>query len=340
MSDQDALLRQILSGENPTLQKMAASGMVPLAPEQLVPIQVALAEGTNPEVASAARDALNALEPRLAIEFLRHQGQERELAWFARHVRQPQIIDAIVRRQDVPRPLLVELAATVWPEAQEAMLLRQDAIVEAPEILVALEKNPQLSSYAKRRIWEYREHLLPRDKVPPKKAEEILAEADAWTDKEVKEAIDEARDKPGEGEDVDAADGLNVGQVKGLPVPVRIRLARTADRTLRGIFARDSSAQVALAILVGNRVGEQEAEVYANSRSVHADLLGAISKRREWIRRYPVAKALAKNPRIHIATAIRLLSRMTLGDLRLISRDRNVPQAVRMAALRLYQAKR
>ena len=36
-----------------------------------------------------------------------------------------------------------------------------------PEILVALEKNPALTNYAKRRIWEYREHLLPKEKVPP-----------------------------------------------------------------------------------------------------------------------------------------------------------------------------
>lgn len=340
MSEQDALLRQILSGENRTLQKMAASGMVPLAPEQLVPIQVALAEGGDAEVAAAARDALAALEPRLAVEFLRHHGEERELVWFARHVRQPQVIDAIVRRSDVPRTLLAELASTVWAEAQEAILLRQDAIVELPDILVALEKNPQLSSYAKRRIWEYREHLLPRDKVPPKKPEEILAEADAWTEDEIREAIEEAREAPGDGEKLEEADGLNVGQVRSLPVPVRIRLARSADRTLRGVFARDASAQVALSILIGNKVGEQEAEVFANSRSVHPDLLAAIAKRREWVRRYSVAKALAKNPRIHIATAIRLLSRITVGDLRLISRDRNVAQAVRMAAMRLYQAKR
>ena len=49
---------------------------------------------------------------------------------------------------------------------QEALLLRQDAIVEEPLILDALERNPYLSPFSRRRILEYREHLLPRAAQP------------------------------------------------------------------------------------------------------------------------------------------------------------------------------
>ena len=43
MTTQASLLDQILSGANRQLQVLAASGLVPLPPEELLPIQVALA---------------------------------------------------------------------------------------------------------------------------------------------------------------------------------------------------------------------------------------------------------------------------------------------------------
>ena len=73
------------------------------------------------------------------------------------------LIEAILRRRDVPRAVLLAASpAALPPDLQEVLLLRQDAIVEEPAILEALEENPQLSTYTRRRIAEYREHLLPR----------------------------------------------------------------------------------------------------------------------------------------------------------------------------------
>ncbi len=86
------------------------------------------------------------------------------LEYFALGETHPIILEAIMRRRDVPRHLLVDLAARLTPDLQESLLLRQDAIIEEPEILSSLESNPELSVYARRRIGEYREHLLPRER--------------------------------------------------------------------------------------------------------------------------------------------------------------------------------
>ena len=339
MTTQASLLDQILSGENRQLQVLAASGLVPLAPEELLPIQVALTGSPDGEVAAKARETLASTEPRLAASFLSDHAGEPELAYFGRHVPHPLLMEAILRRRDVPRQLLVELAPTLTPEMQEMLVLRQDAIVEEPQILVTLERNPQLSSYTKRRIWEYREHLLPRDRVPPKKAEEIQAEADALTDEEVQEAIDEAREKPAEGT-VEEATGLTDVQIRSLPIPVRIKMARGGNRQVRGILIRDTNAQVALSVIHGNALPDNEVEQIANSRSVVSEVLAEIPKRREWIRKYSIAKALVKNPRTQLATSIGLVPRMTMRDLRDLARDKNVPDGVRTVARRLYMAKR
>ena len=339
MTTQTSLLDQILSGENRQLQVLAASGLVPLAPEELLPIQVALAGSPDGEIAGKARETLAGTEPRLVASFLSDHAGEQELAFFGLNVPHPVLMEAILRRRDVSRQLLVELAPTLTPEMQEMLVLRQDAIVEEPQILVTLERNPQLSSYTKRRIWEYREHLLPRDRVPPKKAEEIQAEADALTDEEVQEAIDEAREKPADGA-LEEDTGLTDVQIRSLPIPVRIKMARGANRQVRSILIRDTNAQVALSVINGNALPDNEVEQIANSRSVVGEVLSEIPKRREWIRKYSIAKALVKNPRTQLAISIGLVPRMTMRDLRDFARDKNVPDGVRTIARRLYMAKR
>lgn len=339
MSTQASLLDQILSGENRQLQVLAASGLVPLPPEELLPIQVALTRSPDAEIAGKAGEALRTVEPRLVTNFLGQQAGAQELAYFGTEVRHPAMVEAILRRRDVPRELLVRLASALTPDMQEVLVLRQDAIIEEPEILVALETNPQLSSYTKRRIWEYREHLLPRDKVPPKKPEDIEAEAEGLTHEEVQEAIDEAREAPADGK-IEESTGLTDAQIRSLSIPVRMKMARGANRQVRSILIHDTNTQVAKSVINGNSLSDQEVEQIANSRSVVTEVLAEIPKRREWIRKYAIAKALVKNPRTQLATSIGLVPRMTMRDLRDLSRDKNVPDGVRSVALRLYMAKR
>lgn len=341
MNQSASLLEQILSGTNRNLQVLAASGLVPLPPEELIPIQVRLTASPDAEVANNASQALANIDPSLAGRYLSEPATDTELYYFGLRVASFEIQQAVIRRPDVPRDLLLQMASIISPESQEALVLRQDAILEEPMILVELEKNPSLTSYAKRRIWEYREHLLPRDKVPPKSAEEVLAEADALTDDEIQEAIEEVKTtKAGEGEPIEEVGGINPGQIKLLPVPVRVKMARNADRQTRNLLIRDSNTQVALAVMLNNSLPDSEVEQIANSRNVVKEVLEQIPKKREWIRKYSIARALVKNPRTNLATALKLVPRMTMKDLRDLAKDKNVADGVRSVALRLYQAKR
>ncbi len=333
------LLDQILSGTNRSLQVLAAQGLVPLPPDELIPIQVALTSSPDGEVATKAAEALENLDPRLGAEYLTHQAGAKELGYFSRHVRNPVLLEPIIRRQNVPRELLVAMAPTLSQELHEALVLRQDAILDEPEILWALERNPDLTSYAKRRIWEYREHLLPKEKVPAKSPEELEAEVEALTEEEIEEALEEVAALPTD-DIVDEELGLSPGQIRMLPVPVRVKLARTADRQMRNQLIRDSNIQVALSVLQNGAVHDQEVELISSSRNVDEEILSAISRRREWIRKYAIAKALVKNPRTQLALAIQLVPRMILRDLRDLGRDRNIPDAVRSTARRIYQVRR
>ena len=258
------------------------------------------------------------------------------LSWFAEETSHPVLIEAIVRRRDTPRPLLARLARRLPPDLQEILLLRQDAIVEQPAILEALEENPEVSTYTLRRIAEYREHLLPRERTPVVRAPVVAEEMD---EEELAEAIEAARELPAAGELEPERTRLTEGQIRMLPVPARLKLSRGAPRTLRLILLRDSNPQVAISVIVNNSLSDQEVEQVASSRSVVEEVLGLIAKKRDWIGKYNVVKALVCNPRTPTGTALRLVPRLAVRDLRELGRDRNVPDAVRSTALRLYRIK-
>lgn len=342
---QPSLLDRILSGQNRQLQVLAAQGLVPLPPEELIPIQVALTGSPDGEIAQAAQTALRGLEQSMLLDYLRHQAGDRELYYFATRAQNPVFIEAALRRKDVSRAILLALAPSLSPDLQEVLILRQDAILDEPQILLALEQNPQLSNYTRRRIWEFREHLLPREKLPPPSAEELAAEADRISEEEMAEAIAEVKTKnrtkenEPEGE-VEEKTGLTDIEIRQLPVPMRVKMARNAPRQIRLILIRDSNTQVAMTVLTANSLPDTEVEQIANSRAVCEEVLSAIPKNKEWIGKYNIVKALLKNPKTQLAVALRLLPRMSVKDLRELAKDKNAQEGVRTMALRMYHGKR
>ena len=334
------LIERVLSGEDTGLSRLAAEGLLPLPPEELLPVQVALATGDDEEIAQTARTALLEIPAdRLANLVAEGIGSD-VLRWVARERREPRLLEALIQRRDAPHDLLADVAEIAPPRLQELLLVRQDAIVAHPEILESLERNAALSTYSKRRIGEYREHLL----APGDAAEE--ADADEPTDEEVRAAIEEARgrsvsaDRSGPVE-TEQSTGLSDGQIRTLPVPVRRKLARTTrSKSLRDVLVRDPNPQVALAALSGSNLTEGDVEKLAASRSVAGEVLEEIARKRDWITKYKVVAALVHNPRTPAGLAVRLLPRVSVRELGLLARDHNVSQAVRTNAQRLYRMKR
>jgi len=332
-SPSSALLEQIRSG-NRRFQLLAAEGVLPLPPEDLIPVQVDLAQGDDEEVAELARQSLRSVDARLTRPFLERQASAEALTFFAEESSHPALLEAILRRRDVPRHLLIRLARRLPPDLQELLLLRQDAIVEEPAILEALEENPQLSSYSARRIAEYREHLLPRQRTVP-----ALPDYEEMDEEALQREIEAARELPPAGEFEEERTKLTEGQIRGMPVPARLKLTRGAPRALRGILLRDSNPQVAVSVITNNSLSDQEVEQTANNRSVVEEVLVTIARKREWVNKYNVARALVRNPRTPLGASMRLITKLSVRDLRELGRDRNIPDALRSTALRLYRIK-
>lgn len=330
-----SLAAEILSGERRDLALLAASGLVPLPPAELLQLQVRLAESDDAEIAERATTGLALTDPKLIREVLSTEADDVTVGYFAQYSRDASVVETILRRRDLALDLARDLARRVGPDLQEVLLLRQDLVVAAPDLLDALEANPYLSPSSRRRLGEYRDHLLGGVR---RASDAAAAQHPALADPEVLAEIEKVRSAPAEGEH-DEVTGLSEGQIRMLPIPARLKLARGAGRSLRGLLVRDTNKQVALEVVRANSLNDSEVEQLAKSRAVCEEILEEISRRREWIRKYPVVLALVYNPKCPSGISVRLVTQLSVRDLKGLSRDRNVPDVVRQTAARVYRVK-
>jgi hypothetical protein len=126
-----------------------------------------------------------------------------------------------------------------------------------------------------------------------------------------------------------------INRIMHMSVKDRVKLGMKGDREARNILIRDPNRLVSAAVVNNPRITEQEVELIAAMRSVNEDVLRLIAMNRNWARVYNIMHALAKNPRTPIANTMNILTRLQQRDLVAMTKNRNVPDAVRRQATRL-----
>ncbi len=130
-----------------------------------------------------------------------------------------------------------------------------------------------------------------------------------------------------------------LNRIMRMGVKDRVKLAMKGDREARNILIRDPNKLVSTAVVNNPRITEKEVENIAAMRSMSEEILRQLATNRQWSRSYPIMHNLARNPRTPIANVITIMNRLQLRDLVALSKNRNVSDAVRRQALRLYTAR-
>jgi len=112
----------------------------------------------------------------------------------------------------------------------------------------------------------------------------------------------------------------------------RLKAAVKGSREMRTILIRDPNRMIAVSVLSSPKVNDAEVEAFARMTSVSEDVLRAIAHNRAWMKNYGVILALARNSKTPVAVSLNLLMRLTDRDLTQLSVDRNIPEALRVAA--------
>jgi len=120
-------------------------------------------------------------------------------------------------------------------------------------------------------------------------------------------------------------------QLAQMSISQKIRRATLGTGAERMLLVRDTNRLVATAAATSPMLNESDAARIAASRSVIDDVLRIIANNRDFTRNYQVKLNLVNNPRTPFTFSSRLVPLLRDNDLRVLSRSKNVPQAVQTA---------
>ena len=117
-----------------------------------------------------------------------------------------------------------------------------------------------------------------------------------------------------------------------MTVPEKMKCAMKGTREMRAILIRDPNRLVSSAVLSCPKVNAAEVESFAKMGNVSEDILRTIAQSRAWTKSYSVVLSLVKNSKTPVALSLNLLQRLTESDVKRLSTDRNIAEALRLGA--------
>jgi hypothetical protein len=327
-------------------------------------LSVASAQETAPSVLSylagrpgLAREvqeslALNASTPDEAVATLARvtsEGAVLELVSLnqQRLIRAPAIIDAVLaneartseadRRVRETRREFFEKERGARQVAEE---MRARGLGAAAEFVESAESFNAEGGLSLDDAWLIAQHIEVSDVdiddswLPSERYEDLLDETFEQRQAAAERLVAEALGESAEPERVSLIRRIMLMKVKD-----RVKLAMKGDREARSILIRDSNKLVAQAVINNPRITDQEVEAISAMRTVSDEVLRLIAMNRGWARQYPIIHNLARNPRTPLPTAMSILPRLHTKELKGLSQNRNVSDAVRRQALRLATAR-
>ena len=130
-----------------------------------------------------------------------------------------------------------------------------------------------------------------------------------------------------------------VQKIAKMTVAAKVKLALKGNGEVRTILSRDSNKLVIMSVLENARITDGEVLSMAKNRSTIEDAIRVIMKNREWMKNYSIMYAITTHPKTPANTAMRYLPMIRKKDIKLLQKDRNVSEAVRIMARKLAKAK-
>ena len=117
-------------------------------------------------------------------------------------------------------------------------------------------------------------------------------------------------------------------------------LALRGGKDVRSILMKDPNKEIVLAVLDNPKITETEIEIITKSRSAPEEVLRKIIRKREWMKNYVIVLSVVSNPKTPAGNAVPLLSELKTKDLSILTKSKNISEAVRAASKRLLQARK
>lgn len=333
---------------------MAARGLVPMGPQDLVTVLYQLGRDQDAKVAQAAEKTADGLPDNILATALSAALDPRVLDFFGRKVvSKGPLVEQVLLNRVVHDDTLVFLGKRVADRELEILAGNQERILRCPEIISAIYFNNAARMSTVKRLLELavrhgieldlpqfkeiRQSILGEQaKAPPAdpaQAEEMRALEDDIMDEAFNEAMAMGDDEAvGDLEYDEKEPEEKSNRLLDLSFIEKIRLAQTGKLYHRMVLVKDSNKTVAMSVLQNPGVTDQEAARYAANRSLNEELVRYIANKKEWQKSYQIKVGLVNNPKCPLANSMRLLTHLRPNDLRALARSKNVPAALAQAA--------
>jgi hypothetical protein len=327
---------------------MAAQGLLPLKPEDLLEMWTGLVADPDEGVRAAAEASLSAFPDSDLQPIVKSRDTSPAvLSWVVTHRREQELREVALQNTSLPDETIECLAPTLTQALAELVVINQTRLLRRTSLLVALESNAGLSNDQKRRLRELRESFRIGEAAPPAAPEpapppaqpapppapETQAEPELAPVGDVFLTEDQAvvtylsEEERQQSEKVSA-----VQKIYRLNTAEKLITALKGSREERAILIRDPNRLVAMGVLGSPKITEAEIESFSAMKNVSDQVLREIGSHREWTKRYTVINNLVRNPRTPVGLALNLVPRLGPRDVRSIAFDRNVPEPVRKMA--------
>jgi hypothetical protein len=346
----------------PQLKGMAAAGLAPLPPGDLVSALAILAQDQAPLLADKARGTLAGMPEAVLLGAIDQQLPAAVLGLLAGLLSgRDAALEKLILAPGLPDEAAVGLARDLRSERLlEVIAANEQRMLRCPRIIEALYFNKAARMSTVDRAVELAvRNGIELEGIPafaevkaaltgrridaaaePAPTDTLFTglldgeELDAELVDEVLETADGTRTERGGQEEKISA---TLTDISKLSVSHKVRLAMLGNATQRAVLVRDSNKMVIMAVLKAPSLGDNEVMRFTKARSLPEEAVRYICSRREWTKHYQVKVNLAMNPRTPLPEALKFLNHLRPNDLRTVERSRDVPQSIARAARNLRE---
>lgn len=249
------------------------------------------------------------------IALARPDADQRLFAYCADNVgEKPGVADSLAKNPACPTAVVTRVARHLTAAGIQSLLDHLERLTSDTQLVAALTHSQSASAEQQELIREI----------------QLKEGADL---KEIEEAAAEAEPDPVKRQTL-------MQKLTHLNVVERIILALKGGREERMLLIRDRNKIVQRSVLQSPRLTESEVESFAAMANVTSDVLRIISLNRTFVKSYAIVRNLAKNPKTPLDISLHILPRLTATDLRILTTNKNIPETLRNAAIKLQRSRK
>lgn len=328
-------LQKHLNPENPKVLMMVAKGLAPLPPPILVSCWTYFLGTPDSPQAADAEKSLAAYPEKSLSGVLAADIPGWALFELGKRVLvREELLEIILLNANCPVELFLLVSPTCSERIATLIANNQERIIESPEIIPELEKNPNnLKSNTDR----LRQFLRLAGVFVPGGA----ASSDNPGDSKAQApAVDPRAELADEAELSEEKRQSLTQYILTLNVGAKVKLAVKGNKEARSILVRDTNKVVATQVLKSPKITENEVLGFSSLKHLSEDVIRGISRNPFWTKNYSIKVNLVTHPKTPVETAMNLVKFLNLRDLTEVSRSKTIMVPVRKVAKSLLAQKR